>query len=193
MKNIICFIIGLIIGCAGTFFYFNYNINKQSTEEIDRDIATYNSKITELNNEINKYQGGLIKVILELQKEIYAETVASLESKKAQFSHWINFNYNFAPAVEIPLGEIKSFDDEIVKLKAEIRVDENESAKYAPCLVKSLIDARIAQKSLQVTALERGRIAKMYNLPMLKFPNDQEPKAQEPTVIQNPEHDKESL
>lgn len=186
-------VIGAFIGAGAMFGYFNYSINRESTVQIDSEVASFNNKISDLDKEIAKYQGGLLPGLLKTQRAIYAETVASLEAKKAQFAHWIRLDYPASLNAEIPAGDVKAYEDEIAKLEKGIEADMQESAKYGPCLVKSLIDTRIAQNQLTQAGLERAKIAKKYNLPILSIPGDKEPAPVEPPLVQTPEQDKESL
>lgn len=193
MKNFLMLIIGAIIGGACVFGYFNYSINTESTAQIDKELTAFNNKISELDKELSQYKGGLLPSLLKIQRAIYAETVASLEAKKAQFAHWIRLDYPASLDATIPAGDVKGYEVEIARLEKGIEADRQESAKYKPCLVKSLIDTRIAQNQLTLAGLERAKIAKQYNLPMLSVPGDKEPAPVEPPLVQTPEQDKESL
>ena len=193
MKNILMLIIGALIGGVCVFGYFNYSINRESTTQIDSEVAIFNNKISALDNEIAKYQSGLLPSLLKAQKAIYAETVASLEAKKAQFTHWIKLDYPVSFDVTIPVGDVKGYEEEITKLEKSIEADKQESAKYKPCLVKSLIDTRIAQNQLTQAGLERAKIAKKYNLPILSLPGDKDPVPADAPLVQTLEQDKESL
>lgn len=193
MKNILMLVIGALIGGACVFGYFNYSINRASTAQIDSELTIFNNKISDLDKEIAKYKSGLLPSLLKTQKAIYAEIVASLEAKKAQFAHWISLDYPVSLSATIPAGDVKGYEEEIAKLEKGIEADKQESAKYKPCLVKSLIDTRIAQNQLTQAGLERAKIAKKYNLPILSIPGDKEPTPAEAPLVQTPEQDKESL
>lgn len=192
MKNYLFLIAGLLIGGAVVFIYMNNNINKISTEEIDKELEKLNKKITILDTEIAKYKSGLLPSLLNVQRAIYEETVAALELKKAQFSHWINLNYNIKNPASMPYGEVHDYDKEITKLEEKIQSDKKESDKYKPCLIKSLIDTRIAQTQLLLSSIERAKIAKQFNLPFLEITNKKETE-DSPPLIQSQSEDKDSL
>ncbi|WP_302413145.1 hypothetical protein [uncultured Desulfovibrio sp.] len=192
MKSILSLILGCAIGIGGTFYYFSTNINKQSTDAIDADIAKYNAVISELDKEISKYSGGLILTMLQAQRAIYSNNIAALESKKMQFAHWINYDYQIDNNVVLPLGDMDAYEQELIAINNNIEKDEKESALYKPCLIKTLIELRIAQQRMTVAGIERAIIAKKYNLPFIITPTEvkETPKNK---VIQTPEQDKESL
>lgn len=194
MKTIFGIIAGILIGSLCTFAFFTYNINHESTELINSDIEKYNKSITELDKEIAKYSGGLLLSMLQLQKAIYMNNISALEAKKTQLAHWIVFNYDIKDAATLPLGELDAYNDEIKELRIKIANDEKESAKYSPCLIKSLIDSRIAQQQLTLSGLERAVIAKKYNLPFLIAPGEVKVKDDnKPKQPVDPVKDKESL
>jgi len=195
-KYILLTTIGIIIGALLATTYFTYNINKESTEQIDNEIKQYNNKINELDKEISKYVSGLLPLLLKLQKSIYAETVASLEQKKSQLAHWITLNYKLSSTQVMPVHKIDDIDKEINNLKLIIEKDKMESAKYSQCLIKSLIETRIAQQQFTLSGLERAKIAYKYNIPFLLLQNenlnsDKEVKPERPK--QTPEEDKSAL
>lgn len=193
MKNLSYLFIGIIIGGCLVFGFVNYNIKKESTIEIDNKITEFNKKISLLDNEIEKYQGGIILSLLKTQRAIYTDIIAALEVKKAQMSHWIILNYQVATEVTMPVGEIQNYDTEISRLQKKIDNDKEESAQYKPCLVKSLIETRIAQTKLALSGLERAKIAKQYNLPFLLIPGEKATKDIAPKINQSPEQDKDAL
>lgn len=187
---------GIIIGAILATTFFTCNINKESTEQIDNEIIIYNKKIDELNNEISKYASGLLPSLLKIQKSVYEETVASLLQKKSQMAHWITLNYKLSSSQIMPSQKMDDINKEINNLKLSIENDEKESAKYNPCLIKSLIETRIAQQQFTLSGLERAKIAYKYNIPFLIFPNeflnkDNERKPELPK--QTPEEDKAAL
>lgn len=193
MKNFLYFSIGLIFGAAIVFGYFSYNINKESTSNIDKEITNFKEKISALDIEIAKYKGGLLPTILTVQRAIYSETVASLELKKTQIFHLIKFNYSVPTDIIIPAGNTESYEKEIAELEKKIAEDQKESEKYRPCLIKSLIETRIAQTRLTLSGLERAKIAKQYNLPFLSIATEKAPQLGQQEQNQTPEADKEAL
>ena len=190
-KNILSFILGVIIGCSTAFCYFNYHITKESTEKIDKEIAIYNKKISDIDKEIEGFTG-LIPTIKQAQRAIYTETIAALEAKKTQFLHWIVFTYPISGKYVFPLGDTEAYNEEISELNKSIEDDKKESAKYNPCLIKSLIDTRIEQTRLTLSGLERAKVAVKYNLPYLLAESEKKEKKAE-KLKQSPEVDKESL
>lgn len=193
MKSLLALILGIIIGGCAVFGYFNYTINKESTAEINKELDIFNKKISALDKEISGYSGGLLPTLLKVQRAVYADAVASLETKKSQFSHWIMLNYPSSAETEKPAGDTEAYDKEIANLESKIEEDKKESAQYRPCLVKSLIDTRIAQNRLTLSGLERARIAKKYNLPFLVIQGEKVPSVPEEEVKQTPEQDKDAI
>lgn len=194
MKNIIFLIIGCVVGCVAVTVFFTYNINKESTTAIDAEILQYENKISLLDSEISKYSGGLYPALLSVQKAIYGDTVAALKMKRSQLAHWIVMRYTAKATTQLPTGKMENYQQEIAFLEAKIKNDKAESARYNPCLVKSLIDARIAQEELTVAGLERAMIAQKYGIPFLILPDEKQKKPTvKPPVVQSPQQDKEAL
>jgi len=193
MKKILFLLIGIVIGACCASIFFTSNINKESTKDIEDDIEMFNKKIADIDNEISKYSGGLVLSLLKAQRESYGITVSALQQKKSQIAHWMIFNYNINSKYTMPYGEIEDYKKEIEELNKKISKDTAESALYSPCLVKALIDSRIAQNKFSISRIEHALIAKKYNIPFILQDNSNTIKQQNNQVKQSPEEDLNSL
>ncbi len=196
MKKILILLTGVVIGALSATIFFTTSINKESTKDIDNDIAIFSKKITDVDAEIAKYSGGLVLSLLKSQREIYQNSVAALQQKRAQIAHWIVFNYNIDSKHTMPHGSIENYKREIEEINKKIEHDTAESALYSPCLVKSLIESRIAQNKFSLSGVERALIAQKYNIPFILLPNEAQKSEDKPKaspVKQSPEEDLNSL
>lgn len=194
MKNIVVFISGAFLGCILSAAFFTLNINKESTHAIEQEISQYKNTVSSLDSEIAMYSGGLLPSLLKIQRAMYQDIIASLEAKKIQIAHWITLSFP-TNTNAISAGEgITELEKEVSDLKNKIEEGKRESAQYSPCLIKSLIDLRVAQEKLTLASLERTMIAKRYNLPLIQLPNGENKglpnKKKRP---ENPELDRDSL
>lgn len=195
MKNIISAIFGCVLGCIATFIFFTHSINKESTSAIENEISQYKITVDALSKEISRYQDSLYPTLLMLQKATYQDIIAALEAKKVQLAHWIVFTYPSATAPVVKSEtSIAAIENEITAVKTQIEADKRESAKYGECLLKSLIDVRIAQTQLSLAGLERERIAQKYGLALLGLPaSSRESAPDKPKRPENPVEDKNAL
>lgn len=195
MKIFLSSIVSFAVGSLLVFMFFNYNITARSNINIDSDIALCKDEISRIDKELSKYSGGLYYNLMLLQRAIYGESIAALEQKRFQLVHWINFTYSSEKKSHLPIGNQDQLDSDIASIKKSINDGIKESAQYKPCLVKSLIDARVATDQFTLAGLQRAKIANRYELPILLFPQERSGgKAEEsPSFKQSPELDFKAL
>lgn len=193
MKIVCSALCGLFVGIIFSFLFFNNGINKESTVDIDKEIDACKYEISKIDTELSKYSGGLYCDLLKMQKAVYEETIAALGQKRIQLVHLIKFNYEIKNSTVFPLGDVSQCELEISKLKEEIQKGFEESSQYAPCLVKSLIDTRVATEQFTLSGLQRARIAYKFGLPILLFSQERTGQSFEAPVKQSPEMDSKAL
>lgn len=140
-----------------------------STEEIDGDIAILEKEINGAKANAEKYAGGLLSILANVQLETLKSTMSMLEQKKKGFQRYIPISYTVdgkeysPPANKDELLEGLTID--IDNAKAELTKAELESSKYGGGLlgVLSLTQVAIAQNSLAF--LNQRRLLLKYDIP----------------------------
>lgn len=186
LSLFICFLVG--VGVSTSFFI--YKDNAESTKKILEDITRYKKKSESLKNEIAKYTSGLYPSLLKAEKATYDNIIASLEEKRVQLVHKVVFSY---PKIDkhffINEEKLDKIKHEIDTIKNKIEEDKKESALYRPCLMKTLIDTRCAQRQLTLAGLERAFIAFNHNIPLPiieSYDEKQHPKEESPGAVRIP-------
>ncbi len=194
MKNGIFLLIGVFVGAALSCAFFVYEENTESTKEILEDIALYKAKTEPLSAEIAKYSSGLYPTLLKTEKAVYDNIIAALEEKKVQLVHRITFSYpKTGQYALLDKEKLNKITHEIDTLKKQIEEDEKESALYSPCLMKSLIDTRRAQRQLTLARLESALVFLNYNIPLPIVASPLEEKQAKPDTPRDTTHDNEAL
>ena len=167
MDKFIHFILGVIVSSISIFIVHNNLITEKNVSSIDNSIQIIQDKIEELHKYSSTTNDSHLLWLINNQKNIYSQLIASLNYKKSQFIHWINSDFKSDLHKNIPSLEADNCKNEIKKIQNKIDKDKKESAKYAPCLIKTLIDCRIVRNQLTLTSLETALIAHENNIEFL--------------------------
>jgi hypothetical protein len=154
-------------------FFFLFTLgscgNIPSTEELDKDIAELAKDIKFTENEVNKYSGGLLKVLFEIRKEILTNTKLMLEQKRSGLKRFININYNVDGQKYMPPDNkdnlLKEIQIEINLVQNDIVKAKNESNRYSGGLIKGLIDIKAATLENSLAFITQREILLKYDIP----------------------------
>jgi len=143
--------------------------NVPSTEDLDKDIAELTKEIKVTENEVNKYSGGLLKILLEIRKEILINTQLMLEQKRSGLKRFIHINYNIDGNKYLPPENkndlLKNIQDEMKLLQNDISKARKESNRYSGGLIKVLIEIRAATLENSLAFVSQRELLLKYDIP----------------------------
>ncbi|MHB8068714.1 MAG: hypothetical protein ACYDIC_12540 [Desulfobaccales bacterium] len=143
--------------------------NVPSTEDLDKDIAELAKEIKEAKNEIGKYSGGLLVILLEIKKDILTNTQLMLEQKRSGLKRFININYNINGtkylAPDNKNNQLKNLQDEIIIIQNDIAKAIKESNKYSGGLIKVLVDVKAATLENSLAFIKQKELLLKYDIP----------------------------
>lgn len=157
---LILFLLITFVGCG----------NVPSTVDLDNDITELIKGIKDTENEINNYSGGLLKLLLELRKEILTNTKLMLEQKRSGLKRFININYSIDGNKYIPPNNknelLKDIQGEIIYIKTDIAKALKESNRYSGGLIKVLIEVRAATLENSLAFIKQRELLLKYDIPL---------------------------
>jgi len=143
--------------------------NIPSTEDIDNDIAELNKEINVTKNEINKYSGGLLVILLELKKEILTNTKLMLEQKRSGLKRFIHINYNIDGKKYSPPDNkndlLKNIQGEMISIQNDIVKARKESNRYSGGVLKVLIEVKAATLDNSLAFIKQKELLLKYDIP----------------------------
>src|SRR5271165_1233473 len=149
-------IAALLILAFGGVALLNYAHTEPSTEALDADLKAIQADIKSASDESASYNGGLIKFMIEMRKQILRTTEAMLESKRTSILRRVDLKYEIggrAMAIKDEVGlKVIQQDIEIAKLK--LQADRAETDHYSGGLLQSM--------ALMATATDRTSLSQLY-------------------------------
>jgi len=141
-----------------------------STEELDKDISYATKEIEATAAESRKYSGGLIKVLVDVRKEILENTKAILEQKRTGIRRFIPVNYTVdGENYSVPENKqelLNKIESDLQDLDKKITDTQNEIAKFSGGLIKVMLLAQLATTQNTKAFLEQKLILLKYDIPL---------------------------
>jgi hypothetical protein len=137
-----------------------------STEALDADLVQVRAQIKAADEEDLKYQGGIIKALVSVRREILRRSEAMLAQKRASFLRRIDLRYivdgkAMAPASEERLTEIAS---DIDKANAALSKDLAGAARYSGGVIQAMSLMAVATDHLTVAQLSLAYFGAKYGM-----------------------------
>lgn len=143
--------------------------NVPTTDELDKDIAELTKAIKATENEVKKYSEGLLKTLLELNKDILTNTKLMLEQKRSGFKRFIPIKYNIDGKKYLPPNNkedlLKTIQDEIINVQNDIAKARKESDRYSGGLIKVLAEVKAATLENSLAFITQRELLLKYDIP----------------------------
>ena len=140
-----------------------------STKEIDADILVLEKDIESAKANSEKYDGGLLAILANIQIETLAVTKAMLEQKRKGIYRYIPIKYTVEGREYSPPANKKTTLEELNKdiddVKAELLRAEVESELYEGRLLRMLSLAQVAIERNTLASLNQRRLLLKYDIP----------------------------
>lgn len=171
----------LLLGC--------FSCQVPSTEELDKEISKIEKEIISVNNESEKYSGGLIKALIDIRKETFKNTKTILEQKKLGIKRFIPVTYTIdGEKYSPPDNKMELINDiqmDIEKLERGAEKIQKKSNKYTGGLIKVMLQMELATVENNVAFLEQRKLLLKHDIPlytvMPKLDNKKSDKEFKPT------------
>jgi hypothetical protein len=149
-------IAALFISALGTTALLYYVHTEPSTEALDADLKAIQADIKSASDESANYNGGLIKSIIEMRKQILRTTQAMLESKRTSFIRRIDLAYQVDGKAIAATDEtaLKLIEQDIERAKLKLQADQNDADHYSGGLLQSM--------ALMTAATDRTSLSQLY-------------------------------
>ena len=173
----VCVALGLVL----------YARSDPSTATLDGDIATVREHIQHTDIEIRKYEGGFIRTMIELRREVLKTTEAMLEQKRSSLIRRIDLRYVTAGAAVEPSQEkLDQLTADIAAAKAKLEADEVKAAEYSGGLVQAFSLMTVETDRLALAQLHLAYYAAKYGISLelkLLSPGTEGKKETKPGVV----------
>ena len=153
--------------------------NVPSTGDLDRDIEGLNKQIKITENEANRYSGGLLKILIDLRKDILTNTKLMLEQKRSGLNRFIHINYTIDGKKYFPPNDknelLKNIHDNITNYQKDIVKARKEGNRYSGGVIKVLIDVKAATLENSLAFLKQRELLLKYDIPFYSVIPKSEP------------------
>ncbi|MCP2221706.1 hypothetical protein [Bradyrhizobium elkanii] len=193
MQKIIIIVLAVVAAGLAACLGFIIQEPATSTFEIDRDRAALAAALKSAQSELDKYQGGAIKALLDARVEALRHTATMLEQKRASFIRRISLSYTIdgrrlAPASDRALDDIL---DELTAAQKRVTLAKADADRYSGGLVQSIKLLTVATEELSEAQLRMKFYTAKYGLPLpLLNPTNAQQKTDPPGKVAS---DKDAL
>lgn len=140
-----------------------------STEDLDSDIAKLDDALKVASEEAKAYSGGLVKVLIEVRKEVLSTTRAMLDQKRSAFKRFVPLAYQVdGKPFNPPQNKeelLKGIRDDIEKTQNDIAEARKENDRYSGGLIKVMILTRIATLDNTLAFLKQRELLLKHDIP----------------------------
>lgn len=149
----------LMFGCS----------NIPSSEDINSDLKTIEKEITDAQNTVEKYSGGLLAILANVRLQTLKTTKSILEQKKDGFRRYIPLSYSIDGKEYTPPENkdiiLQGLDNDLKELQRDLSKAEEESAKYGGGLLGILSFTQVATIKNSIAFLNQKRLLLKYDIP----------------------------
>ncbi len=156
----------VIVLIVGAGLLISYVHGDPSTAAIDADLEFVRTELKSVNDESARYDGGLIKVMVELRKQFLETTRDMLELKRTSLLRRINLNYDVSGIASQPnADDLKRIEQDIEGAKLKLHGDQAETQRYSGGLAQSMALMAAAVDRLALSQLYMAYYGKKYGIP----------------------------
>lgn len=168
MRTIVNAIVVVGLGTLGGIAVLYYAHSEPSTIALNADLDAVRAEIKAADEESARYDGGLIKVMIEARKEILKTSQAMLELKKASIIRRVDLKYEVS-ATPIPVADDKTLDaieKDLEKARTKLQSDEAEADRYSGGMIQAMALMAAATDRTALSQLGMAYYAKKYGFAM---------------------------
>jgi hypothetical protein len=143
-------------------------LSEPSHTVLDADLSKLREKITATRDEASRYDGGLLRSLIDARIQILANSEAMLEQKRTALIRFVNLDYTIDGKPIPPLTEeaMRDLTADMEAAKAEISSAKEESALYAGGLLKVMAETRVTTGQLKLSMLELRYLSAKWGVPV---------------------------
>jgi hypothetical protein len=171
--------IAVLVTACGAFLLWVAH-NEPSTAALDADLAHLSTEIADADAEAAKYQGGLIKSLTELRREILRSTEAMLQQKRASLLRRIDLSFTLEKSAPSPAAKLEEIDADIRAAQSKLAADEMDAKRYTGGLVQAMALTTVATDRLTLSQLRLAYYGAKYgtgfSIPELNRPRTAPPR-----------------
>lgn len=143
-----------------------YAHSEPSTAALDADLAEVRAQLKAADDDHAKLAGGLIKVMVGLQRQVLRTTEAMLLHKRSALIRRIDLHYTvngslLTPISEEKLGEIAA---DVEKAESELAKNEEHAKRYSGGLVQAMALVTVETNRLALAQARMAYYAAKYGL-----------------------------
>jgi uncharacterized protein YicC (UPF0701 family) len=136
------------------------------TQELDTDVAAIQRMLAPVKTEADKYEGGALKTILELQLRTLEATLAMLNQKRTSVLRRIVLDYridgkSLRPAEKTRLDNIQA---EIAQAEQRAAAAESEASRYSGGLIQTMALVTASTERTSISFLRLKYVTEKYGL-----------------------------
>lgn len=154
-----------VISAAGFLVYVHA---EPSTGALDTDIAKVRVEVKAADDDAAQYNGGMIRVVIEMRRQVLLTTQAMLEQKRHAFLRRIDLRYSVdgksAPAA--PEARLQQIAGDLKRAEQKEKMDEIEAARYSGGLVQAMTLVTVATDRLSIAQLDLAYYGAKYGIPL---------------------------
>jgi hypothetical protein len=187
-KRLWSWVIPAGILCVGVVGFLLFVHSEPSTVSLDQDLSTIRTQIQLAEADDRRYEGGLLKAVIGLRREVLQLTEAMLSQKRTSFIRRIDLRYivNGVPASSLNPEELKRLESDIKIANEKLARDQSEASRYSGGLVQALSLTTVETDKLNLAQLELAYYNRKYGLSLpLQF---KQGNAETPPQAGNPGH-----
>lgn len=141
------------------------------TAQLDQDLASIRASIARAEGESDKYEAGVLKSLIEMDREVLFITRDMLEAKKLSVLRRVSLNYTIpAPASTNDTSTMQAIERELSETNDKIVKADSEAARYTGGLVQTMALLTAATERFSYSMLRMKLLTARYSLG-LPIPN----------------------
>ena len=148
---------------GGAMFGLIFFSAPPSTLEIDADLAAVDAQISTSIKDSSRYQGGVLKSVVDMRTEVLRTTRAFLDMKRTALLRRVNLDYRIdGSAVQPDPDGDAALDRDIASANSDLAASKAEADRYSGGLVQAMALARVATNELTLAQLNLAKLARRY-------------------------------
>jgi hypothetical protein len=163
-ASIVLVVLILVLGtCAAVLLLAHA---EPSTEALDADLEKVRAQIKAIDEEDSKYEGGLVKVLILVRREILRNSEVMLEQKRTSFLRRIELRYTIDGKATKPASneKLKEIGADLDKANAALSKDLAESTQYSGGLMQAMALMAVATDHVTIAQLNLAYYAAKYGV-----------------------------
>lgn len=148
---------------SGAVFALIFYSAPPSTRELDADLAAVDVQISTSIEDSSRYQGGVLKAVIDMRTEVLRTTRAFLDMKRTALLRRVDLDYRIDGSAVLPDPDgDAALDRDIASASGDLAESKAEADRYSGGLVQAMALARVATNELTLAQLNLAKLARRY-------------------------------